>query len=248
MSQNDYSLKKKLYAVGGAAIFSLYSLLCFVISPIYVATVNDIAYDDTIVPELLSYLGVMVELMAIAIFYAVLILGIHKFCLSKFRGGIVLFILATLYKYSINVLMDWLKNGSIPREWFIDVANVLFYCLLEAIQLVLILFIAKRILTKAQDTKYAATDKISFVGLYNSNNPFMRSALACSLVVALSKILGLLINDVMTMAISGLPEKAGTVGLMILAYLSNVLLGFLCYVVLLFVIMKLVERYRISES
>lgn len=251
MSQNDQSLKKRLYILSGGALLALYSLLCLVISPIYIELINDIAYESSPLPDVLNYLGVMLELLAIAIFYAALIFGIYKFCLSEFKGGVVLFLSATLYKYSANMLMDWYKNGSVPREWPVDVLNVLFYFVLEATQLVIILALINRVLKNKPEISGkngSASEAYSFEKLYDKKNPLMRSALVCSVVVFLSKTLGLLINDVTTIVMYGLPQQASTVGLMALTYLSNLLFGFLCYVVTIFVLMKLAGRKDASKE
>ena len=216
--------------------------------------ISNVAYDNSFAPDVMLYLNTLVELFAMAVFYGVLIFGIYKFCPSGFKGAPFIFILTTLYKYTANVFMDWYKNGSIPLEWIWDVIDVIFYTVLEAIPLLIVLALAKSIF-KHHAEKERAFAKIGksisvypFEKIYDKSNPLQKSAFVCALVVFFSKLLGSLTNDIAAIIESGLPKETKTVWLMLTAYISNVIFGLLCFIITSLVLNNLMERCNVFSK
>lgn len=248
LSQNDLNLRKKLYLVSAVSFAVLYSLCCFVISPLNVSVNSNIAFGETILPDLLYYLGKIAELAAIAVSYATIIYGIYRFSLLGSKGSVAIFLLATVCKYTANTLVSWLFDGGIPSAWLWDLINVLFYTLLEAIQLAVVLLFVNSILTrqKQKDKILSAAGKAipvyPFRKAYDKENCLMRAAMAAAAVVFVSKIFGQLVNDVYYILAAGMPKEVNTVILMLVSYLSHALFGAICYVAVILTLLKLVEK------
>ena len=220
----------------GAILAAIYSLNCLVISPIYFAVLNDIMYEGSALIDILYYLRRLLELVAVAAAYAVITYGIYRLSLSRFKGGVGIFIGATLYKYSSNTVVDWMTNGSIPTTWPVDILYVLYYSLLELLQLALVLIIISALISRHEKAvqyceksgkAHLIPTLFPFKGLYDKENCLLRSALACTLVILLASLATQAINDILTI------EEILDPILMIVAYLAEIALAVICYFVML---------------
>lgn len=245
MSLDDLKAKKKSILLSCVTFAILYSLKCFLISPVRLMMTNDIAYSGSALPDILGYLGSTSEVIAMSVCFATIIYGIYNFGKSGAKAGSLVFVLFSLYKYTANMLVAWITDGGVPSEWIWDVANVVFFTAIEAILLAVILLTAGSILKK-QKAKDAILKKAGkpvciypFKKIYDRENCLMRLSLSAALVVFCTKIFGLVVNDIYTMAISGLPTKFVTVISMTATYLANLLFGVICYITVIFVLSKL---------
>ena len=75
INENEKKLRIKLLIVATVAFAVLYSLYCFVIAPSYYAALYNIAYENTAVPDLLDYLGGIVEVLALSVFFALVFIS-----------------------------------------------------------------------------------------------------------------------------------------------------------------------------
>ena len=223
----------------------LYAICCFVIFPASVLMSDDVAFEGTVVPELISYLGAVAEVTAIAVAYAAIVYGIYSFGKSNVKGIVGIFAIATFCKYVFRTVIYWAIYGSIPLEWGWDVANAVFYTALELLQLLIVAGVISGILSKTSsredDVEYR------FAKLYDGKNPLMRAALWSSVIAVAAKIGGSLADDIFTMVITGLPKDPETVILMIVNYASNVIFGAICYLVMIAVIFKLTGKRVIGD-
>lgn len=245
LSREDLILRKKLYFIMALVMGIAYTLCCFAISPLLVYIGNDIAFEGTVLPILLDYVGRLVEIVAISAAYAVLICGAFRLAPENFKLGIVVFAVATLYKYTANVTMDWIINGSVPAGWIWDVVNVLFYTALEMVQLLIVWAIIKHF--AARIISGGSVAWYPFDRFYDKNNPCLRAAFFSSLTVFLSKIFGRVINDIYSLIIWGLPQKGITWVIMAAEYVFEMIFGLLCYVVIIFTLTKLMDKLLLKS-
>ncbi len=243
LSPKDRILKNKLYAAFAIAGIVLYGLYCFVLTPIYVATVNDIAYN-AVVPEALNFVGRIVEILAISCFCAAVIYGVYRFGASNFVGGCLIFCGMALYKYTANVAVDWITERSIPVDFWKDLLFAVGYAVIEIAPYVIAFFIIKGIIKNYRDEtsllKKAGRDKkpLPFEGLFGFSNCLLSSSFVCAVTVLVTKLGGQLIHDLQTIvAITNYP-------LMILDYSTNVIFAVLCYFVIVLVISVLGEYFE----
>ena len=248
LSQKDMNLHKKLCLLSALSFAVLYALYCFVISPLYAAVASDVVLGDTILNDLMYYLGRIAELLAISVSYGAMIYGIYRLSLSKVKALPLIFLVATLLKYTANMAVSWIMSGGASEEWIWDIINVFFYTFLEAIQLCIVLLVINSVIKKQKqiDAVLAGTGKemavYPFRGVYDKKNCLMKSALLAAIIVLISKIFGQVVSDLYYIIASGLPEQTSTVILMLVTYLSNLIFCVVCYIAVIFTVMKVAEK------
>ena len=235
LDDNKKALRKKLYLFSTITLAAIYTLNGLVVSPIYIGVLNDIMYDGSVLVDVLFYLRRLLELVAVAMAYAIFIYGIYRFTLSGIKGGVGIFIGATLYKYSLNTIVDWVNNGGIPTTWLVDILYILYYSILELLQLALVLAIVCSLISrhwraiefcKKVEKTHLIPEIYPFKKLYDKANCLLRSVLACSIVILLISLMTQAINDILTI------EKILDPLLMIVAYLAEIVLAVICYFVM----------------
>ena len=257
LTKEDIGIKKKLNSVMIIAFVAIYALCCFVISPLYAATIADVAYASGMLPVFLSYLDSLLAVLAISVAYSVIILGKYRLGVDKYRCGSVIFVIATVAKYVANMIMTWISDKSIPLSWPWDIFDALFYSALECLQLLIFVLIINKLVGEHLDKESALkkanktlgnavteSDPYLFVKVYDKQKCLQRCAMVGALVVLVSKLAGSLINDVWMIIIGGFPTEIITVVLMLAAYLSSIIFGVLSYFVIIVAIPFLAKKYN----
>ena len=73
--RSGFDFGKKMLLIGGAALFLLYSLNCFVILPVRNMLANDVIFaSNLLVSNIFNVLSQLAEVVAISVFYATLFL------------------------------------------------------------------------------------------------------------------------------------------------------------------------------
>lgn len=243
LSQKDKNFKKKLYVAFAIAGIVLYGLYCFVLLPSYFTVVNDIAYDK-VVSEILYFVGRVVEILAISGFCATVIYGVYRFGASNFLGGYFIFCGMSLYKYTANVAVDWITEGSIPVDFWQDILFAVGYAVGEIVPYVIAFFIVRGIIKNYREeaSLLQKADRgnkpLPFEGLFGFSNCLLSSAFVCAVTVLVTKLGGQLIYDLQTVVF------VTNVPLMILDYLTNVIFAVLCYFVIILVISVFGEYFE----
>ena len=226
----------KLYRLMSACFAVAYSVYCFVILPLYFSVDANIDFSDGVLPELIGYLGVAVENIAIFLFYGIMIFGIYRFGYSAFRGLFAVFGLAATYKYTVNVIVSWIRSGAIPTTWVWDIVSVVYYAALELFMLWIVTVAVRKIIGQGRG------QDVMFNKLYDSSNCLMRSAMACSIVTIAVKVFGNVVNDIMLLVDYGFSGYISLLGGVILNYVSALLIGVICYAVAAFTAAQLMAK------
>ncbi len=242
LTEKERNIKKTLLIVALVSFAVFYSIYSWVILPRYIASLYNIVYENSAVPDVLNYSADAFEMMGLAVFYGVLCYGMYCLGHKKMRSMIFLFVGANLYKYTSNMIMTWIDGGKVPLDFGFDIINAIYYTATEMLTFVIVWFICKGIINSYL-SKQASLEKngkaesaVPFSGIYQKGNCLMKSALMCSLVMFGLKFVFQLINDLVTV------EEVVNVGLMIVSYASNVIFGIICYFVMLFTMMTLGEK------
>lgn len=236
---------KKLYIIGGIVLFLLYTLNCFVILPVRNMLASDVIFASNILlTNLLALLIELVEVAAISVFYATLLLVLYRFGEKRGVGMLAVFWVATVYKYAANTAVSWIEDGSIPSAWAWDIVNVVFYTALEMLQLLILFAFVKGAIVAHADARdmrnrailksggEAESDGVyPFSRLYDKSNCLLRSASICAVVTVVAKCIGSLISDIWLIALYGFPEEPGTWLMMAVNYLTMVIMGVVVYFV-----------------
>ena len=243
MRKKDKPISKKWILISFATAVVIYSLCGFLILPArdYLSSV-DVVYAETVIPDILNYTSDLLEIGVIALFYASMICLLYKFG-TGINLLIALFTAATVYKYAVNVLVTWLNQHSIPLLWYWDIVDVVFFTLLELLQLAVIYFIIKRIigeyiLRREAKTKFEGRgengavgieEPYPYKGIFNLKNCILASVFVCAVATFAAKLLGPLVNDLISIISFGLPKDTETWLLMATQYISMALPGILMY-------------------
>ena len=222
--------RNKLYIFLAVAGVVLYSLYCFLILPLYfdMGVKADIGLVQPIVPELIDFLGKTVEILAIAVFCAVIVYGVHSFGVSCFKGGFFIFAGLCGYKHLSNVIFEWISSRYIPLDFWADILTSIILTVLELIPFTLAFFVI--IFIKHRDRV-----KIGFLTI---------SSIVCSLIILATKLGGQLINDIQPILAEGLPTESKTYWLMLLNYSQGIVFSSICFFVMLLVISFLGDRFK----
>ncbi len=235
-----------------ALIFAVaYSLMCYVLPYIIYELDSNILYSDTPIPTLLSYLRSLAELFAISFSYAVMICLLYRGEKGGTRPVFWLFLVSSVYKHLSNTVMTWIFAGSIPSSYIWDIADVVFFTALEFLQILVIYFVVKDVISRYKDS-FAARQRVSadaagaypFKCIYDKGNCLLRSIYVCAIVTFVAKLGGALISDVWTMIAYGLPRENITWLLMLLNYASKLLFGAVTYIVVYVSVSKLLKSHK----
>ena len=238
----DISPTRQLYAVAAISFAVLYALCVFVLEPTYNGALADVAVNSAVV-SLLRILCVIFEHLAIYICYATVILGVYRFGKRILRGFIGIFALASAFKYLAKTAISWSYSGAIPLKWYADIVDVVYFVALEVAQFIIVAALVKQALRKAEKSD----SDTAFVKLYDKKNPLMKSAAVAAATVFAIRLFLQVMNDVITIAMSGAPSRPVTWVMMILTYLSTLIVGLLCYVAIILA-MRLILSKIASEK
>ena len=231
-----------LYGLTALCFAIAYSVYCFGILPLYFSLDANVDFSRGVLPDLVGYLGVAVENFAIFVFYGVLIYGIYRFGYRMIGGSFGVFAAASVYKYLVNVIMSWVREGAVPSTWGWDLINVVYYAAFEILMLWIVVAIVRRIIARSRG------QEIDLSKLYDRSNCLMRSALACALVTLGVKLFGNVVNDVAFIVVYGFDDYFSMIGGVLLNYLSAAILGVICYAVSAFVTVQLFSKYTKKEA
>jgi hypothetical protein len=224
----------------------LYSLYCFILAPIYTYICSDIVFSVTIVPEILSFILDIVDIIAYAVCFSIIIYSVYRFDLKPSVRIIVTVCAALFLKYTANFIMTIVVDGALNLN---DITSIVIYFVLDVIWLTAITLISNRIIAKhkkKRDVTNKAAVSISaklddsynvfpFKKLFDLSNPLQTSALVMGAIMGGVHMLTRIIYDLFY----GLPTSLSDAMWMVTYYLSDVVSGFIMYTVALFIFMRL---------
>lgn len=244
MEKADRSVLKKWISLSGAVLAVVYSVNCFLLYPLTASVTNNVVYAETAIPMLLEYIAELLELGGISMCYAVMLLAVYFWGTKSVKGVFGMFCLVTFYKYMANTVSSWVNGGSIPLSWAWDLTDVLFWTLLEFLQMFIIFSLSKGIITKYTDKRLVMlraskkTDEhiegipphaYPFQSIIDNGNCLLRSAFICATVTLIAKLGGAVISDVWLIIAYGIPTEGITWLYMAVNYLIKAIMGCISY-------------------
>ena len=249
LTDKDRYTSSKPYTYSALCFAILYALYCFVISPLYIFLVNDIAFSEAVLPWIVELVGNVCELAAISVAYAVIAFCFYKFETIRSAPHILIFISATLLKYLTNTAVTWITYGCIPINWAWDIVDVMFYTVLELIPFVIVLIAVKGIMNKHRRSVINSDDANDSTSrrIYDKRDPLLRSCMVCAIITFIVKVAGLLINDVWGILFYGFPEGFVNILLMLLSYAINAIFGVVCYFVMYAALLNMSDKFQEND-
>ena len=235
-------------AVSCAVIFSL---IAFVLNPIYVSVASNIVTSVTLLPAFMELLIDSLDIIAFVIAYGLIIYSATTRCSSVAVKLCGIYIIACLVRRIATLIMS---AGSISGE---DILSVVVYFLLEGIQAVVVTALAvsaaKSFHVKAAQMEKAARHlgdsskyrDLEFTCVYSKHNPLQRSALRTGIILSAVKIASRIIYDLSY----GAPQDAREILTMVIYYFSDVLICVIFYALCWLLLSTLYKKDRnISDN
>ena len=232
----------------------MYCLYCFVLVPLCNMYANNIQYMDTVLPTVIEYIYDLVEIIAIALAYAVSVYSIYRYGVSKIAAPAIIFSSVTFFKYVSNLIMTWKDIGFGTDDLWSDIRSILIPLLLELLQYFVVLLIAYKTLSGHLDFingKRKAEKRLGretggdgiypFKSLFDLTNPMLKCALWAGVIVAVTKVAQRILYDVLYTVMFGLPRLA-EIPVMIVYYVSDIVFGAACYFAMVLILMLLLEK------
>ena len=244
LSKVDAKLRGKIYLAMALLGIVLYGVYCFALEPNYYITYYDseIGLVDPIVPEVLNFVGKLVDVAVLSALCASVIYGVYRFGAAKFVGGALLFYGIVMYKYTAEEAANWIYSGFVPPDFWLDVLYAWLKATLFVIPFVIAFLVVKGIIKgykrRAEILKKAGVEKapLPFSGFFDFSNCLLASALTFAAVILFITFGGQLFFDVLTLqSVTNLP-------LMIFDYLSHIVLAVLSYFAMILVMSLLGDK------
>lgn len=216
--KKNYSL---LLIVSSIALFSLQSL---VLEPLLVSVNSNIVWQESIFPFIIEILINTVRIVAYSVCYAVILYSEYRSASGRVTQ-ILLFGASIIYYYAAKSLLSYLYD---PEFALIDLYFVLFSLLFDILMQAVILGISLTLLKKS-DKK----NSMPFEGLFSLSNPLQRSAFCSGIVIGVCRILSRFYYDLQW----GSPENIPEIMQMTIYYFSDILEGFLVYLIMTYLFM-----------
>lgn len=254
-------IAKKWIWISIAISVVVYSLIGFLIYPVKAYLSSDAVYAETVIPSLIDYFSDILEVGVVSLFYAMMIAFLYRY-----NGGMlavfVSFTAVTLYKCLVNTVMTWINIGEVSLTWYWDMADVVFFTLLELVQMLIVYWFAKRFidefaLVRETKLKFARENVEAEINLqvpypykklFSMKNCLLKSALVCAIITFVAKASGTIIEDVWDIIIGGLPQQPQTWLLMGINYVSMILWGVLVYFVTIGAIAIILNKKKQIEA
>ena len=222
----------------------IFSLVTFLLTPVYVYVASDIVTSVTVIPDILEILLDLADIAAFAVCYSLIIYSATLRPSSVTYKLCGIYIASSLIRRAASLLITYLYDGYIFSD---DIFSVLLYFLLETVQVAAVAMIASSVAKKyyirsAQIKKAARitgdflkAENIDFDRVYAYGNPLLNSALKVGIILSAIKIISRVIYDISYGAPSGIAE----VLTMTVYYLSDIFVCVIFYALAWLILSKL---------
>jgi hypothetical protein len=252
---------KKAYKFSVIAICIFYALY-FVSVPIQLSMSVDYQFKNTLAPQLVKFIGKVLEVCGIAVIYAITSYSVYRFSTRAYAKAFRLCAASAFIKCGFAQTVYWIMSGGIPavNNGFLEefIWLILLPTVLEIIQFTIFLLIARRAIIRyngAYDIAYGAANAkgiayrekdsavYPFVKLTDFKNPLLKACLTGGMVITVSKVLLSILEEI-DMAINGLPIKTlGDALGSVARFASDIACGVLAFTVMVFTLIKAFELW-----
>lgn len=250
---------KAVYKFCIVAICVLYALYLITV-PILLTTSSNVQYMNTLIPQLVNFLGKVLEVCGIAVIYALCTYSIYKNGRGAYGRAYVICGASAFVKCLLAQTVYWLSSGGIPaiNNGLIEelIWLVILPAALEVLQFTVFFLIVKRRIesfsasyeiasagAKIKGVEYPVKDKLvfPFKSTFDTKNPLIYSSVIGGVVIGVSKLILTLLEEI-DMAINGLAIKTAMDLLeTLLRVFSNIACAGLAFAAMVFVIIKAFE-------
>jgi len=236
-------LKKKLTLWMLIVSFGITLISSLVLSPIYVVVSSNITFIETPLPDLLYYVISLLDVAFYCVCLPILILSFTIFFVSSARTILLIYVCAPLLRRALDLLMTYAIYHDIDD---LDIVSCVWFLIFDYALLITVTVISCVVAKRFYSASPAVGDTVSLkgilptVGVYSGSNPLQRSALLCALVFTGLRVISRIINDVSY----GAPASISEILVMVIAYLSDILIGVVFYASALAVFSRVAKKLK----
>lgn len=230
--------------------FGIYFLYAVVLLPLSSFVGSDIRFQGTWLYEFLLFMTSTIELLAFCWVFAHIIYYRSVYGVRAALQGIGWFLLASVLRYVMTLVVTWYIDGIKPSEIWIELVFLAVYILLDVTQVSVVLVLS-HLLLRGDDALYeirtnamlargdAAPNRADAV--FSSFNVFSlrgcvsTAALAAGGVVAFVRVIGRIIYDISY----GAPADGVDLAWMIFYYVSDIAIGVMCWALISWLTMRI---------
>ena len=222
-----------------------YTLIQFILTPIYTVALSDVTLKFTVLPTLIHTLLSLLEILAFALCYSLVIYTTVTRGTKTALGVVEIYVAAAILRRIGALAISLAMYGFVDKRDFI---NVLIPVVIETAQIFIILlashilsnkFMKNNKVTRNTDDLEEISD-IRFTKVYSSKNPLMASALVGGIMLASVNVIMRIASDISY----GAPQGIAEVLVMIAYYLSDLLVCVVFYAISWIVLSKMLIRYK----
>ena len=227
-----------------------------VLAPLLETLGSDILYADSILISTIDYLMSFIEVIAFAVTFAIVIFSAFFGSKKITSTAIIIFVLSLFLQIPISILMNVPLYGTVGtlKSVLFSLIPKLAYLLFCVLHVVLVyvfaarerrnFFYPARALRKMGMKKKDYASPLPIKGFYNKTNPIQRAALAMGFIIVIPK----LILHVLGHITIGFPDGLGGVISYVLSYFTDVVYGFIAYIIALVLFSFFYDRLREKET
>ncbi len=213
-----------------------------IVSPIYTQISADVTFAGSLLPDVLNYTILFLDIIFAAAQYSSLILSFILFHDTALRRIVrVICVTEIVVRCLLNLLASVIIDGA---DFVSGIPVTLFYSVIETLQLYITVFIASQICgeaTKRFSLLSTAAKRIGsqeydwvrqiypYQGAFKKSNPLQKAGLLTSVIFSALLVLSRLIYDFSY----GAPESTAEILQMIVGYASDIIAGILVYIFIL---------------
>ena len=222
----------------------MYVIIQLVLTPVYTSVVlRDYVLRTSPLATVFEVAFSFGEILTFALCYSVVIYCAVFDGLKKALGACGIYLIASVVRRAGALAVSLIMYHSLD---FTDIINVTIPVLIEAAQILVVLFCSYSYGKKRADRhsadSYSNTD-IQFEKVYSKSNPLMKSALAGGIMLSGINVAMRIYRDINY----GAPADIAEALIMAVYYLSDVLVLVVFYALSWFTLSKMVSKYRVNN-
>lgn len=243
----DKKLLQRLTLTAIAVSLGLFCIFAFALSPAKVILGSDATVGIDYLPNILDISGKAIDFFAFFVCYGITLFGLYRFGFKKSFPIIISYSTMTFLKYALNIFSSRIIFHTAQEKLSDDIKASLVSLSVELMQYFIVIAVSQSIIGRFRKLAAVATKNAEKLGdadlfdardkvfpyekLFSFSNPVLRAAFFSAAVVSSFLVLQRLIYDLKI----GLPTGAADALWMVAGYASDLIVGILGYLAMIFV-------------
>lgn len=227
-------------------------LVSFVLGPIFSKLDSNTLTQGSIWTTLIYYVIKIINFMIYPIVISLTIYSVYKFTLGGNKAVLAISLACTLVRYSVDIFIN-LFSESVTS---VSLLSTIIYTLIDFVIIFVTAMFAENLITprieadkiqakasKVLNASYEQKTYLPFPSLFDMKNPVLLSALIGSISFTVLQIISRIRYDIMFGAPQSITDGLG----MVLAYLGDIVLGAVTFLIIVFLLLSYLPKDENSK-